>query len=112
MVDNGQANAFDSFNDGLAAPPIIALGLTVRGPATDRARERVNVIQPELPVRESSILLFRCLRDSHQAAMSELTDDWVDHLETQGDYNAVADLIALCVHGRDVTDEHFRESLE
>ena len=108
MVERGDDNAFDSFIDGNELPPTVALRLTARGPQTARAQERVEHLVPLMSVRDGAALLFRWLRDSDQPAMAVLVDRWRSRLETQGDYNAVVDLVALFLHRRELANDSLR----
>ena len=104
MVDAGITNAFDEFIDGLDVDPLTLLSLTVRGPVTDRARARVEAIVPQLSVAESAGRLFRWFRDVEQADVAVQLNGWLERLATQADYNAVVDLVALYLHGKELAD--------
>ncbi|GHH74887.1 hypothetical protein [Promicromonospora soli] len=111
-VEGGHEDAFDSFIDGLDLPPITALDLTARGPATDRAWERAVSLLPSLSVRDGAVRLFRWLRELDQTLISELVDAWMARMSSQADYNAVVDLVALYLHGREVVDGPLRATVD
>ena len=112
LVDSGQEGAFDSFIDELDATAATVLKLTVRGPVTERARARATNLVPELSVHEGAIVLFRWLRSSDQDEVATLVEDWLTRLKTQEDYNAVVDLVALYLHGRDLVGDGLGASIE
>lgn len=112
LTHSGITGAFDSFIDGMDASPATKLGLTVRGPMTDQARSRANDLVPQVPVRDGARMLFGWLRHYDQASMAALIDEWRARLESQEDYNAVVDVVALYLHKKDVDDSSLESSLK
>lgn len=112
LVDGGQGGAFDTFIDGRELEPLVSLELTVRGPVSSSASERVARLVPAVSVRDGAVHLFRWVRDSDQRDLAVLVEGWSARLETQADYNAVVDLVALYLHGRELSDDALRAVVE
>lgn len=99
--EENDRGAFDRFVDGLEAADELKLRLTAQGPLTDRAASRARELLPRLPVASGARALFLWVRDvSDQSLVDDYLADWVSRIESQEDYNAVVDLVALHLHGR------------
>ncbi len=112
IEESGRVDAFDSFIDGSDLPADLELRLTARGPLTTRARQRVDSLAAELPVKDAAVTLFRWLRDSSQSSVGAIVAGWMSRLDTQADYNAVIDLLALYLHRREVDDPSLMAVIE
>ncbi len=99
-TEAGDASAFDEFIDGLEASAFRKVELTVRGPDTAAARQRVDRLVDEMTVADGARLLFRWMREATADQLAQRVGTWRVRMSTQQDYNAVVDLLALWVHGR------------
>ncbi|BCT76430.1 hypothetical protein SCMU_22720 [Sinomonas cyclohexanicum] len=98
LVDQGDPDAFDSFVDSYELEPIRRLQLTVRGPRTERAIQRVHELVDEVPVNSAARLLFGWMRDAEEKTVARYVASWLGRLESQDDYNAAVDFAALHVY--------------
>lgn len=108
-TNNGPADAFDAFLDGEVGrvlSPMTRLTLTVRGPKSDAGWTRVMAIQKVLPVREGAPRLFGWHVDVEPERLSALLTEWLPRIETQQDYNAAVDVVAMITFGKpEIGDE-------
>lgn len=98
LVDEGDTAAFDDFLDSDRARDLdlrTVLALTVRGPLSDPAQQRVSRLLRELPVLEGVRLIFGWQRHIDVEGARQLIDEWSERLASQEDYNAVIDWISL-----------------
>ncbi|WP_157002154.1 hypothetical protein [Agromyces laixinhei] len=99
--EESELGAFDRFVDDLDAADELRVRLTAQGPRTDRAVSRVRDLLPRLSVASGARALFFWVRDvSDEALVGDYLADWVGRIESQEDYNAVVDFVALHLHGR------------
>ena len=101
VTESGDSAAFDDFIDNIDTTALRKVELTVRGPITDAASERLNRLVDELSVADGARLLFRWMRDSTADQVADRVDAWRVRMVSQIDYNATVDLLALWLHGRD-----------
>lgn len=92
-VDAGDEEAFDAFLDSGAdgLPMSAQLWVAARGPATQRARERIFSGLDEVSVAEGTSLLFGWQPNLSGTDMAELLGYWLDRVASQSDYDALVD---------------------
>lgn len=105
-------SAFDEFlesdlADGFGLRDRLAIG--VRGPATDRARERIMLGVRELPVASAAAAIFGWHRNLDETAILTLLRDWVSRVESQQDYNSLVDWLNLVLHPEGTVPDLMRE---
>lgn len=103
-VERGNEAAFDEVLDGpigASLTPEFRLSLSVSGPSTDRAWERVVELNSELPVGQSAGRLFGWHVDLDPARLIILLESWLPRLENQRDYNAAVDFTAMALYRRE-----------
>lgn len=103
LIERGQASAFDDFVDqgvGAGLSSEIRLRLTVRGPRTDTALSRVDVLLADVSVSEGARNLFGWSRDIDDQRFAGYLGSWLPRLASQEDYNATIDVLALWLHDR------------
>lgn len=111
-TEAGDATAFDEFVDSVDATALRKVELTVRGPITAAAKERVVRLVDELSVADGARLLFRWMRDVTADEVADRIDGWRARMSTQIDYNATVDLLALWLHGRgDAVNERLHDTI-
>lgn len=100
ITEAGDDAAFDDFIDSIDATALQKVELTVRGPITDLANERLSHLIDELTVADGARLVFRWMRDATADQLADRVDAWRSRMASQIDYNATVDLVALWLHGR------------
>lgn len=103
-VDDGDPTAFDKFLDGplgQGLSPEVRLGLTVRGPGTPAAKARLRDLISSLPVRTSASQVFNWRDQLGDSEIAQFVQSWIQRLDSQDDYDAVIDLVALVEHAQD-----------
>jgi hypothetical protein len=106
LVESGLVSAFDDFLDGETGQtlsPAIRLALTVRGPRSEEGWRRVEEIVAVLSPAEGANGLFGWHVDIPVEQLVALLKGWLGRLETQADYNAVVDRVALALFKEDST---------
>jgi hypothetical protein len=94
-------DAFDRFlesSDSESLPDETVLALTVRGPQSALGWSRVVRLIERLPVHVAVPRLFGWHVGLGEARLSELLRLWTSRFETQADYNACIDFVAMAVH--------------
>jgi hypothetical protein len=97
-LNDDHPNAFDEFIDGPVGAnltPSNRLALTVRGPKSADGWRRVLSLQKALPVHEASRRMFGWHTDVPAEHLTAMLADWIPRIETQVDYNAAVDVIAM-----------------
>ncbi|WP_445258532.1 hypothetical protein [Nocardioides aurantiacus] len=114
-VRAGRADAFDAFLDGDVGTSLAAgtrLAITVRGPKTETAWDRVLTLQTELPVHAGASAMFGWHdRDVDDARLRVLLSGWIPRIVTQLDYNSAVDAVAHLIHRRSDLSSAFRALL-
>ena len=100
IMEAGDDAAFDDFIDSIDATALQKVELTVRGPISDVANERLSHLIDELTVADGARLVFRWMRDATADQLADRVDAWRSRMASQIDYNATVDLVALWLHGR------------
>ncbi len=95
LAEGGCSNAYDDFVDSSGADDTLKLHLTVRGPRTDRADERVSELGRVVSVQQAARYMFGWLRDADEHRIAEQLANWLDRIVDQADYNAAVDMVAL-----------------
>jgi len=97
---------FDRFVDAADLSDEQKLSLTTQGPRTDRATERVHEILPRITVSAGARGVFFWSRDIDiEEALTGYVTSWIERLESQEDYNALVDYVALQLYQRDVQSQ-------
>lgn len=112
LVEDGEADAFDVFldeNDTLS--DATKLSLAVRGPLTDRARERVFALLARLPVCEGARALFGWQRNVDERGLRDLLSLWQPRVASQDDYNALIDWLGMTVHIQNTIPDRLRDDV-
>jgi hypothetical protein len=111
-TESGDLSAFDDFIDSTDTTALRKVELTVRGPITNVANERISRLVDELSVADGARLLFRWMRDASADQIADQADAWRIRMSTQIDYNATVDLLALWLHGReDAVNERLLDTI-
>ncbi|WBM79892.1 hypothetical protein KIV56_17250 [Cryobacterium breve] len=93
--------AFDRFVDDVDIEDVLKLSLTTQGPRTERAVERVAELLPRMTVAAGARGVFFWARDLGVERVAEIyVGDWVERVETQEDYNALVDFVAMQLYKR------------
>jgi hypothetical protein len=103
-VEAGNKDAFDEFQDGDVADALDAGGrvfVAVRGPATQRAKDRIFNELVGIPVANGAFLVFGWHRNLTTQDVAKLLDLWIPRIATQSDYNAAIDWLNLALHGKE-----------
>jgi hypothetical protein len=111
-VAAGDEGAFDLFVDGRRFSPLLQLRLTISGPRTTRAVERVNELDARVALADSARLLFGWIRDDNAAAFGSRVSGWCDRVESQADYNAAVDVAVFYLHDRPAVIAGLEPTLE
>ena len=94
LVERGAASAFDDFLDGPEGETLDAstrLSLTVRGPVTHAARDRVGALVTGLPVATGTRYLFYWQKELDDDETALLAANWEVRIASQEDYNTLID---------------------
>jgi hypothetical protein len=97
-VNDGHSEAFDEFlegEDGKSLTPATRLTVTVRGPKSATGWRRVLELQKRLPVRDAAARMFGWHLDVEPEHLAAMLSDWIPRIETQQDYNAAVDVVAI-----------------
>ncbi|WP_104091770.1 hypothetical protein [Arthrobacter sp. GMC3] len=108
LVEAGDESAYDSYIDEQITDPYQKLGLTVRGPRSGRAVERVEHLVHEVDVSKAAQVLIGWMQEEPERRMAEYLCRWLERISTQDDYNAVVRLVSLRVRAT----EEYLEQLE
>jgi hypothetical protein len=91
LVDHGDTDAYDQYVDRQDFPPLEKLRLTVRGPRTERAVERVDQLIRAISVSAAARLLFAWMHEAPEEHVARYLTLWLDRIDSQEDYNAAVD---------------------
>jgi hypothetical protein len=100
LYESGHISAFDDFLDGETGQtlsPAVRLGLTVRGPRSEEGWRRVEGTIAVLSPADGANGLFGWHVDIPVVRLVALLNSWLGRIETQTDYNAVVDRVALAL---------------
>jgi hypothetical protein len=100
-VEVGELDAFDSYLDGELGGQLtdsLRLGVSARGPRSDAGWRRVLQLNEHLPVHQAAPLLFGWHTDIEIERVTELLRSWLPRINTQLDYNAAIDFMAMALH--------------
>lgn len=111
LTEAGASTAFDDFIDGSSLGPQTKLRLTVSGPATERASQRIDELIDAVSVHEAARCMFRWLRETDPESLASRVSSWIPRIQSQADYNAVVDLVALYLHRRESVPGSLRSVL-
>ena len=112
ITEAGDDAAFDDFIDSIDATALQKVELTVRGPISNVADERLSRLIDELTVADGARLMFRWMRDATADQLADRVDAWRARMTSQIDYNATVDLVALWLHGRrDAANERLLDTI-
>jgi hypothetical protein len=106
LYESGLVSAFDDFLDGetrQTLTPAVRLALTVRGPRSEEGWRRVEETVAVLSPAEGATGMFGWHVDIPVERLVALLNGWLGRIETQADYNAVVDRIALALFKEDST---------
>ncbi len=101
LADAGEESAFDDFLDSATAQQLSSrdrLAIAVRGPVTDQSRSRILSSARELLPREGTSVLFGWHRNLDEDAVASLLPNWLQHLDSQEDYNALVEWVGVILH--------------
>ena len=105
-VNLGDPEAFDSWLDSATdLPRDIVLLLTIRGPASQRARDRVRRVLPELTVVQGTRLTLGWYHKVGPEDLALCLAEWMPRISSQGDYEALVDWIGLPAHNAEIPGE-------
>jgi hypothetical protein len=113
-VENGNAGAFDDFLDGPVGERLqvaTQLTLTIRGPRSERGWQRALVLQTKLPVREAAPRMFGWHTEVEPEYISKMLKDWLPRIETQQDYNAAVDVMAMMLFRQPELDDDIEANI-
>ncbi|GAA3310881.1 hypothetical protein [Arthrobacter ramosus] len=91
LADHGDTDAYDRYVDGQGLPPLEKLRLSVRGPRTERAVERVDQLVRAISVSAAARLLFAWMHEAPDDHVARYLALWLDRIDSQEDYNAAVD---------------------
>jgi hypothetical protein len=112
VTEAGDVTAFDDFIDSIDATALQKVELTVRGPMSEVANERLSRLIDEVTVADGARLMFRWMRDATASQLADRVDAWRSRMTNQIDYNATVDLVALWLHGRsDVANDRLLDAI-
>jgi hypothetical protein len=114
LVEDGDLAAFDTLLDGEDAAPLspsTQLALTVRGPASDAANRRIRELAKRMSPFEAATGLFGWWKNLVETEVSDLIEEWLPRISTQGDYNAVIDAITLWLHPDKSISDNMKSSI-
>lgn len=98
------ADVFDEYLDqglGSEIESEVRLRLTVRGPVTDAAAERVKRIAASNPVLPAAQILMPWGTALHDESCLALLESWTRRINSQREYNAIVDWANLWLHRRE-----------
>ncbi|MGH2634866.1 MAG: hypothetical protein ACRDHU_01770 [Actinomycetota bacterium] len=101
QVEAGKEHSFDELLDSKTAQtlkPAEVLAITIRGPVSIRAKERVFELMGQLPVGEGAYGLFGWQGNFSEDELERLMNEWLPRVDSQQGYNAVIDWLALWLH--------------
>jgi hypothetical protein len=102
-VEDGASDAFDQLLDSDSSSALgdfARLRVSVRGPQSDAGWARVSALITQLNPRDGARGLLGWYVDLAPERLRDFLADWLPRIDTQDDYNAVVDFVALAVHRR------------
>lgn len=99
QAEAGFVTAFDIWLDRAldadALPIGIVLSLTVQGPATESAEQRVRKILPNISVFEGTRRTLGWNHKVDESALATCLKEWIPRVESQSDYEALVDWVGI-----------------
>lgn len=101
LVDHGNADAYDRYIDRQDISPLQKLKLTVRGPRSPRAVERVDQLVHEVSIGAAARLLFAWMHEASEEHVARYLRYWLGVIDSQDDYNAAVDFASHHLYNKE-----------
>src|SRR5579884_700997 len=112
LVEGGSTDAFDQvLSDAPGLEPSTVLWLSVQGPVTDQALQRIARLLPEVPVAAAARLLVGWHHKVSTQQLREELTPLISRVASQDDYNAVVSVFSLVTHGADQVADALAEPI-